>query len=190
MSSEKFVSRGGDKLEGALDNFKVDVKGKICLDVGASTGGFTDCLLQRGAEKVYAVDTAYGELAWKLRNDPRVVVFERTNILYDRAKLSQIEAQIDILVIDAGWTRAGLVLPEVVRYLKPGGMMVFLIKPQYERKETKKGTVLDEETSEEVANEVRKKLQGIGFETSELYVSPVKGDSGNQEYFVLVTKVL
>jgi 23S rRNA (cytidine1920-2'-O)/16S rRNA (cytidine1409-2'-O)-methyltransferase len=189
MGSTKFVSRGGDKLEGALEHLGMDVAGKICLDVGASTGGFTDCLLQRGAAKVYAVDTAYGELAWKLRSDPRVVVKERTNILHDQDKLIEIVGKADIATIDAGWTRAELVVPEVMKYLKSGGIIILLIKPQYETVEQskfKKTKILDDSVGKVVAEEVGEKLRGMGFGVSELFPSTIKGDSGNQEYFVVL----
>ena len=106
---KQFVSRGGIKLQAALDQFKIDVSGKTVLDVGSSTGGFVDCLLQNGAGKIYSVDTCYGELAWKLRNNPKVVVMERTNILH----LDSLVEQVDLITIDAGWTKLGLVLPAV-----------------------------------------------------------------------------
>lgn len=192
MSSEKYVSRGGDKLEGALEHFKIDVVGLICLDVGASTGGFTDCLIQRGAERVYAVDTAYGELAWKLRQDSRVVVLERTNILYDREVLQGIVGKIDLVTVDAGWTKSEPVVSEVGKYLKPGGKILLMIKPQYQesnlaRFESKSVRVLDKESSRNVAQEVAGNLKKMGFLVGELFPSTVKGDSGNQEYFVVVT---
>src|SRR3990170_1485186 len=125
---DNFVSRGGIKFQAAIENFKLKIENLVCLDVGSSTGGFVDCLLQNGAKKVYAVDTSYGELAWKLRNDPRVVVMERTNILY----LEHLPEQVDIITIDAGWTKLELVLPVVKKFLKPGGMIIALLKPHYE----------------------------------------------------------
>src|SRR3989344_4180770 len=109
MASDKFVSRGGDKLQAAIGNWKLEIGNLVVLDVGSSTGGFVDCLLQNGASKVYALDTAYGELAWKLRNDPRVIVMERTNILH----LESLPEKVDLITIDAGWTRLELILPIV-----------------------------------------------------------------------------
>src|SRR3989344_8814965 len=123
-----FVSRGGIKLQAALDAFSIDVSDKTVLDVGSSTGGFVDCLLQRGAEKVYSLDTAYGELAWKLRNDPRVVLMERTNVLF----MKDLSETVDLITIDVTFTSLLKVLPVVKKYLKPGGKIVALLKPQYE----------------------------------------------------------
>ncbi len=193
MSSQRFVGRVGEKLEGALEHFKIEVSGKVCFDVGASTGGFTDSLLQRGATKVFAVDTAYGELAWKLRNDHKVVVLERTNILFDREKLRQAEGQVDIVTVDAGWTKAELVVPEVIRYLKPEGLIILLIKPQYEggqakQFESKTKRVLTQEAALKIAEEVKTKLGKMDFEVGELFPSTIKGDSGNQEYFVVLRR--
>ena len=128
MASDKFVSRGGEKLQAAIENWKLKIENLVCLDVGSSTGGFVDCLLQNGASKVYALDTSYGELAWKLRNDPRVVVMERTNILH----LQTLPQPVDMITIDAGWTKLELVLPVVRNFLKDGGIIVALLKPHYE----------------------------------------------------------
>src|SRR5215213_125739 len=128
MIDKQFVSRGGIKLQAALDQLQVGVAGKTVLDVGSSTGGFVDCLLQNGAAKVYALDTAYGELAWKLRNDPRVVVMERTNILH----LESFPEKVDLITIDAGWTKLGLILPKIKQFLKEGGQVIALLKPHYE----------------------------------------------------------
>ena len=124
----QFVSRGGIKLQAAIENWKLRIENLTCLDVGSSTGGFVDCLLQNGAAKVYSVDTAYGELAWKLRNDPRVVVMERTNILH----LENLPEEVDLITIDAGWTKLGLVLPVVQKFLKLDGFIIALLKPHYE----------------------------------------------------------
>src|SRR3989344_6185067 len=120
---KKFVSRAGLKLEHALKFFNISVRSKVCADLGCSTGGFVDCLLQRGAKKVYAVDTAYGVLDWKLRNDPRVVVMERTNALH-----VQLPELVDFISIDVGWTRQQLILPHALKLLKPDGVIVSLIK--------------------------------------------------------------
>ena len=190
MSSLRFVSRGGDKLDGALEHFGINGRGMVCLDAGASTGGFTDCLLQRGAAKVYAVDTAYGELAWRLRNDKRVVVLERTNILFDNERLNQISAKLDLAVLDVGWTKSVKVIQRVFGWLKSGGLVVALIKPQYEvgsgGSEGGGGKVLDQEVSRVVAERVREQLVKMGYGVSELFSSPVKGEGGNQEYFVMI----
>lgn len=195
MVEGRFVSRGGEKLEGALDHFKIDVGGKICLDAGASTGGFTDCLLSRDAAKVYAVDTAYGELAWKLRNDKRVVVLERTNLLYGIKILKETGEKIDLAVVDMGWTKLHLAIPKIWEYMKPEGLVVALIKPQYEFGMSQKGSgnmesqgVLTEEYAYLVASKVRSKLLNMGQVVSDLFASPVKGEGGNQEYFVVLRK--
>lgn len=179
-----FVSRGGIKLQAALDHFKVDVKGQTALDVGSSTGGFVDCLLQNGAKKVYALDTAYGELAWKLRNDPRVVVMERTNILH----LENLPESMDLITIDAGWTKLELVLPVVKRFLKPDGMIIALLKPHYEaqKKDLVKG-VLPENIAEQVKDEVVKRIGDLGFEILAQMESPILGGAGNQEYLLRLT---
>ncbi|KKT74096.1 MAG: hypothetical protein UW69_C0048G0005 [Microgenomates group bacterium GW2011_GWA2_44_7] len=195
MAIGRFVSRGGEKLEGALDHFKINVEGMICLDAGASTGGFTDCLLQRNVSKVYAVDTAYGELAWKLRNDKRVTVLERTNLLYGVKPLDETGEKVDLVAVDLGWTKLHLAIPKILEYLKPGGSIVALIKPQYEFGVSQKGGgnveskgVLTEDYAYIVASKVRGKLQEMGLLTSELFASPVKGEGGNQEYFVVLKK--
>lgn len=184
-SERQFVSRGGLKLQHAVENFQMDVKGKIVLDVGASTGGFVDCLLQNGGAKVYALDTAYGELAWKLRNDPRVVVMERTNILH----LESLPEQVDLITIDAGWTKLGLILPKVKGFLKEDGEIMALLKPHYEadKRDLVKG-VLTEEKAEEVKELVRKQIEGLGFLIKNEAESPILGGGGNMEFLLLLTK--
>lgn len=136
----RFVSRGGEKLEAALVRFGLDVRGWVAADVGASTGGFTDCLLQHGARRVYAIDVGYGQLDWRLRNDPRVVVMERTNARY----LESLPEPVDLVTVDVSFISLGLILPMAVRWLKPGGRVVALIKPQFEagRREVGKGGVV------------------------------------------------
>ena len=178
-----FVSRGGIKLQAALDQFKINVKDKVVLDVGSSTGGFVDCSLQNGASKVYAVDTCYGELAWKLRKDPRVVVMERTNILH----LEELPEQADIVTIDVGWTKLELVLPVVKKFLKPSGIVIALLKPHYECNKTDlvKG-VLSEEIAEKVKDQTIKKIKDLGFKVNDQMVSPILGGAGNQEYLLLI----
>jgi 23S rRNA (cytidine1920-2'-O)/16S rRNA (cytidine1409-2'-O)-methyltransferase len=178
-----FVSRGGLKLQHALEDFEIDVRNKTVLDVGSSTGGFVDCLLQNGAGKVYALDTAYGELAWKLRNDPRVVVMERTNILH----LQLLPEQVDIITIDAGWTKLELVLRAVREFLKPEGEIVALLKPHYEadKRDLVKG-VLPEEKVGGVKDSVCKKILELGFEVKKETASPILGGGGNKEFLLLL----
>ncbi|MDX2148723.1 MAG: SAM-dependent methyltransferase [Planctomycetota bacterium] len=134
-----FVSRGGVKLRHALDAFTIDARGLVCADLGASTGGFTDCLLQAGVARVHALDTAYGELAWKLRNDPRVVVRERTNALYAEPPAEGVA----LVVVDLGWTPQRLVVPAALRWLAPGGRIISLIKPHYERSDRERAAGWD-----------------------------------------------
>lgn len=202
--NRQFVSRGGIKLQAALNQFKADVKDKTVLDVGSSTGGFVDCLLQNGAKRVYAVDTAYGELAWKLRNDPRVVVMERTNILHLDYLLAKDTSGVgfdspevdsglvDLVTIDAGWTKLELVLPAVRKFLKPGGMIIALLKPHYEanKRDLVKG-VLPEAIAGQVKDQVVDRLQrapeGEGYRVEKIIESPILGGGGNQEYLLHLT---
>ncbi|MBI3103527.1 hypothetical protein HYZ05_01170 [Candidatus Daviesbacteria bacterium] len=212
MASDQFVSRGGEKLQAAIENWKLNLENLTCLDVGSSTGGFVDCLLQNGAKKVYALDTAYGELAWKLRNDERVVVMERVNILHLESLPSSVMARsiatkqsrkeittlpvvarndnvrVDLITIDAGWTKLELVLPVVKKFLKPGGTIIALVKPHYEadKKLLVKG-VLTPEIAEQVKNEVLKWLQVLGFRLQGEMESPILGGGGNKEYLLLIS---
>lgn len=178
-----FVSRGGLKLAAALDAFAVDVTGAVCADLGCNAGGFTDCLLQRGATKVYAVDSGYGALAWKLRQDQRVVVMERTNALHVEPWKLEGFAGCDLVVIDLGWTRQERALPAAKNWLKKtGGAILTLIKPHYEAvgaeaEQLKKG-ILDEATSEQVAARVIAELPARGFEVAGQMKSPIKGGAG------------
>lgn len=183
MSSDKFVSRGGEKLQAALEAFKFDVTGLTVLDVGSSTGGFVDCLLQNGAAKVYSVDTAYGELAWKLRNDPKVIVLERTNILH----LGHLPEQVDLVTIDASWTKLELILPVVQKFLKPEGSIIALLKPHYQanKQDLVKG-ILAKEKSEQVKDEVIARVAGLGFRVEKEIESPILGGGGNTEYLLLI----
>lgn len=178
-----FVSRGGFKLDKALKVFPIDPAGKHCIDCGASTGGFTDVLLQHGAAKVYSVDVGYGQLAWKLRNDERVVNLERTNLRYVTEE--QIPELLDIAVMDVSFISVKLVLPAVQRLLKPGADIVCLIKPQFEagREEVgKKGVVRDVAVHEEVVHSVIDFAPSIGLTPVGLDFSPIKGPEGNIEY--------
>ena len=161
---KQFVGRGGIKLDFALSYFQINVKNKVCLDVGSAVGGFTDCLLQNGAKKVYAVDTGYGQLDLKLRNDSRVIVMERVNILH----LGSLPEKVDIITIDSGWTKLKLVLPVVSQFLSKDGTIVALLKPQYEaeRWDLRKGVVIPEEL-DEIIEKVRKEITDLGFKVSE-----------------------
>ena len=178
-----FVSRGGFKLDKALKVFPVDPAGKCCIDCGASTGGFTDVLLQHGAAKVYAVDVGYGQLAWKLRTDPRVVNLERTNLRYVTGE--QIPELLDIAVMDVSFISIRLVLPAVRALLKPGADLICLIKPQFEagREEVgKKGVIRDEAVHARVIREILTFAPEIGLSVMGLDYSPIKGPEGNIEY--------
>ncbi len=178
-----FVSRGGYKLDKALKVFPVDPAGKVCIDCGASTGGFTDVLLQHGAAKVYAVDVGYGQLAWKLRSDERVVNLERTNLRYVTEE--QIPEKLDLAVMDVSFISIRLVLPAVKALLKPDADYICLIKPQFEagRDEVgKKGVVRDEKVHREVVQGILDFVPTIGMSAVGLDYSPIKGPEGNIEY--------
>ena len=178
-----YVSRGGLKLEKALKNFGVDPTGYVCSDSGASTGGFTDCLLQQGASKVFAIDVGYGQLAWKIRNDPRVVVMERTNIRYVTPE--DLGEMLDLSVIDVSFISLGLVLPVVKTLLKPTGQVLCLIKPQFEagkEKVGKKGVVRDPAVHEEVLQNFISLAKSLDFTIRNITFSPVKGPEGNIEF--------
>ena len=182
-SSLAFVSRGGLKLEKALDTFGVTPEGKICIDCGASTGGFTDCMLKRGAEKVYAIDVGYGQLAWSLRSDERVVVMERTNIRY--VTHEQVPDEIQLAVIDVSFISLRIVLPAVKALLAPDGEIVCLIKPQFEagkEKVGKKGVVRDISVHKEVLRDFVANAEALGFGVKGITFSPIKGPEGNIEY--------
>ena len=178
-----YVSRGGLKLEKALRDFGVDPTGYVCSDSGASTGGFTDCLLQQGASKVFAIDVGYGQLAWKIRSDLRVVVMERTNIRY--VTLEDLGEPLDLSVIDVSFISLGLVLPVVKTLLKPTGQVLCLIKPQFEAgkdKVGKKGVVRDPAVHEEVLQNFISLAKSLDFTIRNLTFSPVKGPEGNIEF--------
>jgi len=185
QNDSRFVSRGGLKLQSAIENFKLKIENLTVLDVGSSTGGFVDCLLQNGAQKVYSVDTSYGELAWKLRNDPKVVVMERTNILH--LQHLQGEQKVDLITIDAGWTRLELVLPIVKKFLKPDGIIIALLKPHYEAEKHKlvKG-VLPSDVAEKVKDNFIEKIKDLGFMINDQIKSPILGGAGNTEYLLLI----
>lgn len=185
-----FVSRGGVKLRKALDEFNIDVNGLIALDVGASTGGFTDCLLQRGAVKVMAVDVGYGQLAWKLRLDSRVVNLEKTNIRYLTPDM--LPAVPDIAVIDASFISLAKVLPATMALVKDEGAIIALIKPQFEvgRGEVGKGGVVrDAEKHREVIAAIKSLAEGLGLKVGGVTESPILGPKGNREFLILMAKI-
>ena len=185
----RYVSRGGLKLEKALRVFPVVAAGTVCLDCGASTGGFTDVLLQNGAEKVYAVDVGYGQLAWSLRQDPRVVCMERCNIRY--VTREQIPEKIGLAVADLSFISLRLVLPTVRELLVPGGQMICLVKPQFEAgkdKVGKKGVVRDPEVHRQVLEDFLAYSREAGFGLKGLDYSPIRGPEGNIEYLAWIEK--
>jgi 23S rRNA (cytidine1920-2'-O)/16S rRNA (cytidine1409-2'-O)-methyltransferase len=182
-----YVSRGGLKLAGALDRFGLDVAGWICMDVGASTGGFSDCLLKRGAGRVYAVDVGYGQLAWRLRRDPRVVAIERTNIRYLSAE--RIPEGIDLITIDVSFISLKIVVPAVLKFLKPQGRLLPLIKPQFEvgkGQVGKGGVVKDPGLHARVLHELDLFFRSLGLACSPAVPSPIDGPKGNKEFFLLL----
>ena len=184
-STLKYVSRGGLKLEKAMTHFGVTLDQKICMDVGASTGGFTDCMLQNGAVKVYSVDVGHGQLAWKLRNDPRVVCMEKTNIRYVTPE--EIPDKIQFVSIDVSFISLTKVLRPVKALMEPDGQVVCLIKPQFEagrEKVGKKGVVRERSVHLEVIRMVAAFAGSIGFEALHLEFSPIKGPEGNIEYLL------
>lgn len=181
-----YVSRGGLKLQEVLESFKIDLKGKTAMDVGASTGGFTDCMLQRGVKRVYAVDVGYGQLHWRLRKDPRVVVMEKTNIRH--LERNRVPEEIDIATIDLSFISLTKVLPKVKEFLRPGAEVLALVKPQFEvgREEVEKGGVVRSEAKRLKALEkVCSCLKALGFRIIGTKECTVKGQKkGNVEYFV------
>jgi 23S rRNA (cytidine1920-2'-O)/16S rRNA (cytidine1409-2'-O)-methyltransferase len=183
---QPFVGRGGEKLDAALDAGAIDPRGWICLDVGCSTGGFTDCLLQRGATKVYAVDVGYGQFDWRLRHDPRVVLLERTNIRY--MERSAVPDPIQLVVIDVSFISLTKVLPAITQFLYPQATVVALIKPQFEvgkGQVGRGGIVRDEGQRAEVVQKVIRFAGELGLRTRETVLSAVKGKKGNQEIFAI-----
>jgi 23S rRNA (cytidine1920-2'-O)/16S rRNA (cytidine1409-2'-O)-methyltransferase len=178
-----YVSRGGFKLEGALTDFVYDPAGKVCADVGASTGGFTDVLLQRGAGRVYAIDVGYGQLAWKLRQDERVVVIERTNARY----LDTLDEPIDLAVMDASFISIELLLPSIAKWLKAGGDVITLVKPQFEagREDVGRGGVVrDRDIHTSVLAGIVEYARQHQWAIRGLTASPITGPAGNREFFL------
>ena len=185
----KYVSRGGLKLEKAMTHFGISLEDKICMDIGASTGGFTDCMLQNGAKKVYAVDVGYGQFAWKLRTDERVVCMEKTNIRYVTPE--DIADVLDFASVDVSFISLAKVLPAAKELLRDEGEMVCLIKPQFEagrEKVGKKGVVRDPAVHREVIEKVITDARELGFSILHLEYSPIKGPEGNIEYLVHICK--
>jgi len=180
-----FVSRAGEKLEHALNTFKINLMDKICADFGCSTGGFTDCMLQHGATKVYAVDTGYGVLDWKLRKNTQVILSERTNALFIK-----LPEPVDFVSVDVGWTPQSKIIPNALINLKMGGQIVSLIKPHYE---AEKGMLtkgrLEDKFTQEVLNKVKRDIEQAGGEILEITRSPIVGSKGgNAEFLALLIK--
>ena len=186
-----YVSRGGLKLEKALKSFPIRLDGRTCMDIGASTGGFTDCMLQNGAAKVYAIDVGYGQLDWKLRSDPRVVCMEKTNFRYVKPEDLGEGPAPSFASVDVSFIGLDKILPPALAILTPGGEMVCLIKPQFEAgrdKVGKKGVVRDRKVHEEVIRDVTGMAAGLGFEILGLDYSPIRGPEGNIEYLMYIKK--
>ncbi len=187
--SPQFVGRGATKLSGALDFFKLDATNKLALDIGASTGGFTDCLLQRGAAKVFAVDVGRGQLAWKIRNDPRVVVLEKVNARFLSGE--EIPQPVELCVIDVSFISLTLILPRAFELITPDGVILALIKPQFElqRKDVGRGGIvrepaLHEKAQQKIVNFVRE----AAYHVVGLVASTITGTDGNQEFFICIRK--
>lgn len=188
----RYVSRGGLKLEKAMQTFPIDLKGRYCMDIGASTGGFTDCMLQNGAAGVYAIDVGYGQLDWKLREDPRVVCMEKTNFRYVTPDDLDPERMPDFASVDVSFISLSKILPPAHAILPVGGEMVCLIKPQFEagrEKVGKKGVVRDPQVHVEVIENVLKIAEDAGFEVLGLSWSPIRGPEGNIEYLMYIRKL-
>lgn len=184
-----YVSRGGLKLEKALDEFSINVELKTAMDVGASTGGFTDCLLQRGASKVYAIDVGYGQMDWKIRNDPRVILIERTNIRH--IEDSKIPEQVDMAVIDVSFISLQKVMPRVIDFLKPEAEIVALVKPQFEvgKGEVGKGGIVRDDAKRLAAlDSVKEFCIGLGLEYAGSTESPIAGQKGNREFLLYIRR--
>ncbi len=180
-----FVSRGGDKLLAALDQFSLDPTGLVCADLGSHVGGFVDCLLSRGAARVYSVDTSYGTLAWKLRKDERVVVIERQNAMH-----VELPEPVELITIDVGWTPQRKILPNAVRLLRPAGRVITLIKPHYEApKNALDGGVLPDEVIDDVVRDVCTAVTADGWAIDRTVESPIRGHGGNREFLSLLRRM-
>ncbi len=187
--TRKYVGRGALKLESALDYFHIDIEGETALDIGASTGGFTDCMLQRGVEKIYAVDVGYGQLDWKLRNDPRVIVLEKLNARFlTREKVQEL---VNICVIDVSFISLTRILPNAVTVLKPDGVILALIKPQFElqRSEVGKGGIVrDPRLHQKAQDKIVAFVNDLGHIVAGIAPAAIKGADGNQEFFACIRK--
>ena len=184
-----FVSRGGEKMEGLLEDHAIDIQGKICLDVGASTGGFTDCLLKRGAKKVYAVDVGRGQLNWLLRDDERVVLREGVNARYLTAEI--VPELCEICVIDVSFISIEKILPALYNLIARDGHIIALIKPQFEAERHlvgEKGIIKDEKVHQDVIERIRSFSESLHWETVTIAPSKLKGTKGNQEFFIVLRK--
>jgi len=187
----RYASRGALKLEGALDFFRVDARDKVAIDIGASTGGFTDCLLQRGAAKVYAVDVGHGQLAWKIRNDPRVVVLEKLNARF--LSREHIPELVDLCVIDVSFISLSLILPRAFELITPEGVILALIKPQFElqRKDVGRGGIVrDPALHEKAQQKIVKIAEAANYCVAGLVPSRITGADGNQEFFICLRRKL
>jgi len=185
----KYVGRGALKLEPVLEHFHVDMQGKTAVDIGASTGGFTDCLLQRGAEKVYAIDVGYGQLDWKLRNDPRVIVLEKLNARF--LTCEHVSEPVDLCVIDVSFISLTLILPNAFALVKPGGVILALIKPQFELQRSdvgKGGIVRDPCLHQKAQDKIVALVSDLGHVVAGVVPAGIKGADGNQEFFACIRK--
>lgn len=184
-----YVSRGGLKLKSALEHFNIDLKGKIAMDVGAGTGGFTDCMLKMGVKKVYCIDVGYGQFDWNLRNNPQVILLEKTNIRY--LERSKIPDEIDISTVDVSFISLRKVIPRLIEFLKPDGEIIALIKPQFEagRREVGKGGIVrKEEIRQMVVNSIKEAMEELGLYTVGIIQSPISGQKGNIEYLIYLVR--
>jgi len=184
-----YVSRGGLKLEAALQNLPLKVSGKVCVDVGASTGGFTDCLLQHGAERVYAVDVGYGQLAWEIRQNPRVIVIERTNVRH--MSRNAIPEAVDLITVDVSFISLKIVIPAVIQFMKPDALILALIKPQFEVGKDqvgKGGIVMEARLHQQVIRQLSEFFHTIRLMPHPIYPSPLPGAKGNREFFILLKR--
>jgi 23S rRNA (cytidine1920-2'-O)/16S rRNA (cytidine1409-2'-O)-methyltransferase len=187
----RFVGRGGLKLEGAFDSFEIDVRDQVAVDIGASTGGFTDCLLQRGAHKVYAIDVGHGQLAWKIRNDPRVIVFEKTNARTMSPSL--IGETVNICVVDVSFISLTLILPNAFQLITPSGIVLALIKPQFELERTdvgRGGIVGDASLHEKAQRKIASFVEASGHDVTGVGPSVLAGADGHPEFFICARKRL
>ncbi len=183
--SKDYVSRGGDKLAAALGYFDIEVDGLICADLGSHVGGFVDCLLTRGARRVYSVDTSYGTLAWKLRRDPGVVGVERTNAMH-----VELPEPCRLVTVDVGWTPQAKFLPNVTRILEAGGRAITLVKPHYEApRDWLAGGVLPDAKVDDVVTNVLEQITATGWAVLDTIPSPIRGQGGNQEFLALLMRV-